>query len=437
MDQETKPRRGTNSSAALIPPSGGGPVIMEGHGAVVKDDEGRSYIDLEAGPGVSSVGHCHPHVVEAIRKQAGQLIHSPGRYSSRLAATLVERLSALTGGLLNRTFFCNSGAEANDGAIKLSLKHALLRGKRSFGILALEHGFHGRLSLPLSLTGLTERKRGFGPYSSFPGVVHVPAPYCYRCPLRLDPATCGVACAEVVEEQLATRGPGEPAVMIAEPVLGVGGVIVPPASYWQKICDICERHKITLIFDEVFTGFARTGKMFAHQHFGVQPEVMSFAKAIGGGVPLAGFTANEEVGNAFEKGDHFSTFGVNNQVGLAAAHAVLDVLEHDHLADAAARKGEYFVSELRRLAERHLSIGDVRGLGLMIGVELVQDRKSKKPAPDLAARVIRELASRGVLVAATGVHHTVLRITPPLVITDTEIGDVIERLDASLTAARQ
>ncbi|MDA8252235.1 MAG: aspartate aminotransferase family protein [Rhodospirillales bacterium] len=426
---------GTNSPAALIPPASPGPVIVAGRGATVTDDGGRTYIDLEAGPGVSSVGHCHPRVVEAIRAQAGRLIHSPGRYMSHLAASLVERLSALTGGRLNRTFFSNSGAEANDGAIKLALKHALLKGKRGFGILSLEHGFHGRLSLPLALTGLAERKKGFGPYGSFPGVVHLPAPYCYRCPLRLDPATCGAACADVVEEKLKTSVPGEAAIMIAEPVLGVGGVIVPPAPYWPKIEAICERHRITLIQDEVFTGFGRTGKMFAHEHFAARPDVMTFAKAIGGGVPLAGFTANEDVGSAFEKGDHFSTFGVNNQLGLAAAHAVLDVLDEEGLVPAAGRKGQRLLAGLRDLAKHHQCIGDVRGLGLMIGVELVHDRVKRTPAPDILARLLQELTARGVLAATTGVHNCVLRITPPLVITEAEIDGVLARLDDSLMAA--
>ena len=422
-----------NGPAAIIPPSGPALTIVEGHGSIVKDSDGRSYIDLEAGPGVSSVGHCHPRVVSAIRDQAGKLIHSPGAYASDLSASLVQRLSNLTGGHLNRTFFCNSGAEANDGAVKLALKYSLNSGKQGFGIFALEHSFHGRLSLPLSLTGMAERKKGFGPYASFPAVIHVPAPYCYRCPLKLQPKDCGIACADVVEERMKTAVPGEAAVMIAEPILGAGGIIIPPKAYWTKISQICKRYKVTLILDEVFTGFGRTGKMFAHEHYETSPNIMTFAKAIGGGTPFAGFTAQEAVGDAFEKGDHNSTFGVRNQIGLAAAHAVLDILEDEKLVDGATRQGKRFMAGLRKIAELHECIGDVRGEGLMIGVELVNDPSKRDPATVLARKIPAEMAKRGVLMQPTGVDNNILRITPPLVITDKEVDAVLDRFDDCLT----
>lgn len=426
-----------NLDALIIPPAGPGPIVVRGKRSTVWDDAGKEYIDLETGPGVSSVGHCHPRVVEAITDQANKLIHSPARYLSHLAMSLVRRLAKLSGGTLNRAFFCNSGAEANDGAIKLAIKHAFKAGKRGFGILALEHGFHGRLSLSLSLTGMADRKKGFGPYASFPGVIHVPAPYCYRCPLRLKPESCGIACADVIEDQLKTRVPGEAAIMIAEPILGVGGIIVPPKGYWQKVEDICKRYGITLIYDEVFAGFGRTGKMFGHQHYDGHPKIMTFAKAIGGGVPLGGFCATEEVGDVFEKGDHFSTFGMNNQIGLAAAHAVLDVLEEENLLDAARHAGDRLMAGLRELTKRHECIGDVRGVGLMVGAELVRDRERRTPAPELAQRTQQELMKKGVLVSLTGVHNCVLRITPPLVISEQEIDSALERLDEVLTASRE
>ena len=425
-----------NASAMLIPPVSPGPIIVEGKGCTVKDDQGRSYIDLESGPGVSSVGHCHPRVVEAVRQQAGKLIHSPGRYLSHLAVSLAERISRLADGRLPRTFFANSGAEANDGAVKLALKHAMRSGKQGFGIFALEHAFHGRLSLPLSLTGLAERKKGFGPYASFPGVVHLPAPYSYRAPAGLSPEAHGDMCVEMLDEALRTRVPGEVAVMIAEPILGVGGIIIPQANYWPRVQDICARHRITLIFDEVFVGFGRTGKMFGHQHFGGKPQIMSYAKAIAGGVPLAGFSATEEVGSAFEKGDHFTTFGTNNQLGLAAAHAVLDVLEEENLVANAAARGAQLLAGLKELQKSHDCIGDVRGIGLMIGIELVHDRQTKKPAADLALKVQKELMARDVLVSLTGVYNCVVRITPPLTISESEAGTVLDRLDAAFTAIR-
>jgi len=420
----------------LVPGGGmGQPVIVEGSASTVTDEAGRKYLDLEAGPGVLSVGHCHPTVVAAIQSQATKLMQGPGRYHSRLTSSLARKIAGVMGNRLKRVFFANSGAEANDGAIKIAFKHATRTGKQGYGVLAVEHGFHGRTSVGLSLTGNAARKKGFGPYASFPGVVHVPAPYCYRCPLGLTYPTCNVKCADVVEDALKTRVPGVAAAMIAEPIICVGGVLTPPPEYWPKVEATCRRNRITLIHDEVFSGWGRTGKMFAHEHWNVQPDVVTFAKAIGGGVPLGGFIATEELGTAFEEGDHFTTFGANNQIGIAAGHAVLDVIEREDLVKRSATMGATFIEGLRRLAAKHPCIGDVRGLGLMIGVEIVNDRASREPAPQLTKRVQQAMRERGVLVSITGVHGCVLRITPPLVITESQVGMALETLDSALGAA--
>jgi len=420
----------------LVPGGGmGQPVIVEGSASTVTDEAGRKYLDLEAGPGVLSVGHCHPTVVAAIQSQATKLMQGPGRYHSRLTSSLARKIAGVMGNRLKRVFFANSGAEANDGAIKIAFKHATRTGKQGYGVLAVEHGFHGRTSVGLSLTGNAARKKGFGPYASFPGVVHVPAPYCYRCPLGLTYPTCKVKCADVVEDALKTRVPGVAAAMIAEPIICVGGVLTPPPEYWPKVEATCRRNKITLIHDEVFSGWGRTGKMFAHEHWNVQPDVVTFAKAIGGGVPLGGFIATEELGTAFEEGDHFTTFGANNQIGIAAGHAVLDVIQREDLVKRSATMGTTFIEGLRRLAAKHPCIGDVRGLGLMIGVEIVNDRASREPAPQLTKRVQQAMRERGVLVSITGVHGCVLRITPPLVITESQVGMALETLDSALGAA--
>lgn len=414
----------------LIPGSNMGlPVITAGAGAEVVDEDGKSYIDLEAGPGVLSVGHCHPRVVAAIQAQAATLMQGPGRNYSRLTSSLAKRIVLATGGRLKRVFFANSGAEANDGAVKIALKYATRTGKQGYGILALEHGFHGRLSVGLSLSGNASRKKGFGPYASFPGIVHVPAPYCYRCPLGLTYPSCKVKCADVVEDAIKTRIAGEAAALIAEPVIAVGGVLPPPPEYWPKVEAICRRHKITLIHDEVFTAWGRTGRMFAHEHWDGRPDVVTFAKAIGGGIPLGGFMATEEVSTAFDEGDHFTTFGANNQVGMAAGNAVLDVIHDEGLVACAAERGRQFLEGLRRLAAKHPGIGDVRGLGLLIGVEIVKDCASREPAPELTKRLQASLREHGVLVSITGVHGCVLRITPPLVISADQIGHALEEFD--------
>jgi 4-aminobutyrate aminotransferase-like enzyme len=411
------------------------PSIATGRGAEVSDEEGRAYIDLEAGPGVASVGHCHPKVVDAIKSQADRLLQIPGRYHSLQTMHLAKRISELTGGTLRRTFFTNSGAESADGAIKCSLKHAVNTGKKGFGIIALQHGFHGRLSLPLALTGIAKQKRGMGPYGTFPGVVHAPAPYCYRCPLKLEPSSCGAKCADVVEDMLHTSVPGEAAVMIAEPILGVGGVIVPPDEYWSKIQAICKRNRITLVLDEVFVGFGRTGSDFAYQQYGLEPDIVTFAKAIGGGVPLGGFIATEELGTAFEPGDHFTTYGAKNQIGIAAGHAVLDILREESLKDRAREAGASFMEGLKAIQRKFPVIGDVRGRGLMIGIELVRDA-NRTPAPDLAKALEKEVHKRGALISTTGAHGNVLRITPPLVITPGQVERALKIIAESMAALK-
>jgi len=407
------------------------PVLVKGEGAELEDEDGRRYIDLEAGPGVASVGHCHPRVAATIAEQAYRLIQVPGRYHSRLTLTLAKRIAELAGGVLKRVFFCNSGAEATDGAVKCALKHAGNRHASGFSIIALQHSFHGRTSLPLALTGIAKQKKGMGPYGTFPGVVHAPAPYCYRCPLGLSYPSCGVKCADMVEEMLRTSVTGGAAALIGEPILGVGGVIVPPDEYWPKVEAICARHGITLVQDEVFTGFGRTGIAFAHQHYGIKPELVCFAKAIGGGIPLGGFVASETLGTAFEPSDHFTTFGAKNQVGIAVGHTVLDILHDESLADGARELGAQFMEGLRRLAARHPVVGDVRGRGLMIGIEIVRDR-SRTPDPELAKRIEKEAVKDGVLISTTGVNGNTLRITPPLVISPEQVDRSLRILDGVL-----
>jgi 4-aminobutyrate aminotransferase / (S)-3-amino-2-methylpropionate transaminase / 5-aminovalerate transaminase len=422
----------------LVPNTNTVPVLVKGEGAEVVDDVGKRYIDLEAGPGVSSVGHCHPRVVQAIREQAGIYLHSSGRYHSKLALTLARRISDAIASGHRKIFFSNSGAEANEGAVKMGLKYALASGKQGFGIFALEHSFHGRLSLTLSLTGLALRKKGFGPFASFPGVVHMPAPYCYRCPLaaeRDSPKGCGLKCAEALREAMKTKVPGDVAVMIAEPIIGAGGIIVPPDEYWSRVQEICTEYKITLVMDEVFAGFGRSGKMFGHQHFKLMPDIVTFAKAIGGGLPLGGFAATAKVSEPFETGDHFTTFGSNNQVGLAAGHAVLDVLASEKLPERAATAGARFMNGLKSLQSKYEIIGDVRGLGLMIGVELVEDRKAKTPAAKVTKEVCDRMRDMGVLAAPTGVFGCVIRFSPPLCLTDAQIDKSLEVFEKALATA--
>ena len=398
------------------------PVMIRGRGAEVEDEDGNTYLDFEAGPGVLNVGHCHPTVVAAIKGQAEQLMQGSGRFHSRLTLELAQRLSRLTDERLKGVFFTNSGAEANDGALKLALKHATLRGKQGFGIIALEHGFHGRLSLPLAVTSNPELKKGFGPYLSTPGVIHIAPPYFYRCPFgSRTPEECGDRAAQALRDALKARVPGEAAVMIAEPILGLSGIIIPPDNYWPQIEEICAENKITLVMDEVFLGFGRTGKMFAHEHWGVKPSIITFAKAIGGGLPMGGFLASPELAAAFGPADHNTTFGSNNQVGIAAGHAVLDVLEQEHLPERAKFAGERLLDGFRRLQSKHSYIGDVRGIGMALAIEVVKNRDTKEPAAPLAKTLQKRLLDNGVLVGVSGVWGNVLRMSPPLTMTNDQI----------------
>ena len=240
----------------------------------------------------------------------------------------------------------------------------------------------------------------------------------------------------MVEDLLLTSVPGGAAVMIAEPILGVGGVITPPDDYWTKIAAICRKHNITLVMDEVFTGIGRTGAFFAYQHLGIHPDIVVFAKAIANGIPLGGFIATKEVGEAMKPGDHSTTMGSSNQVGLAAAHAVLDIMEEEHLTERATQRGNRLMAGLRKLAERYGFIGEVRGRGLMIGVEIVKDKESRAPDEPTAEKIVHYLRQNGVLVSLSGVYHNSLRITPPLVITEAQIDAVVETMDAACAAAR-
>jgi len=300
--------------------------------------------------------------------------------------------------------------------------------------VALENSFHGRLALSLSLTGMTNRKKGLSTYASLPGIHHVMAPYCYRCPLKYP--SCEIFCASCLEHLFKTQTPADDmAAFICEPLMGVGGVIVPPKEYLPRIEEICRKNGVLLIFDEIFSGLGRTGKMFASEHFGVTPDIMAVGKAIGGGLPLGGFIATEKVGKAFEPGDHYTTFGPNNVMSLTTGLKGVQILEEENIIDNAARIGEYFLGQLESFQEENGFIGEVRGKGLFIGIEIVIDKTSKKPDAERAKKMKDGLKKRGILTSVTGVNACVIRMTPPLTITREHVdlfiqafGETIEEL---------
>jgi 4-aminobutyrate aminotransferase len=403
-------------------------VARRGEGAMVEDVDGNRFLDFNAGIAVVATGHCHPRVVQAIQEQAARLIHMSGTdfYYEELVL-LAEKLAAIApGDLARRVSFGNSGAEAVEGAIKLA-RYATGRDK----FIAFLGGFHGRTMGALSLTARKAvQRRGFGPL--VPGAVHAPYPYCYRCPFGRTPDTCAVECVKHVEETLLkTIAPAdEVAAIVVEPVQGEGGYIVPPRVFFDEIARVAERNGILLIFDEVQSGMGRTGKMWAADHFDAVPDVLAVAKGIASGMPLGATIARSDL-MTWPPGAHASTFG-GNPVACAAALVTIELLEQELLANASVM-GTYLMERMRDWPERFPTVGEVRGLGLMIGVELVRDQATREKNPRLRDRIVQLAFERGLLVLGAG--DNVIRLSPPLVITREQCDFAVETLEQCLTAA--
>ncbi len=392
--------------------------IAAGRGAIITDAGGREYLDCFAGISVVNAGHCNPEVVAAAKKQMEQLIHcSSYLYHVKATADLAEKIAQLTPRGLNKTFFGSSGAEAVVGALKLA---RLYTGRHEF--IALEGGFHGRSWGALSVSGNQNRKRRGGPYA--PGISFVPAPYVFRSVWRDNPEECARQCARAVEDAIRFATSGDVAAFIAEPVMGEGGIIVPPANYYRELKKILDHHGILLIADEVQCGFARTGRMFAFEHFGVTPDILVTAKGIADGFPLSAFTTRAEIAAAYKPGDHLSTFG-GNPVCCAAALANIEYMKREDLCGRSAELGDYAKAGLRKLQNRHPMIGDVRGLGLMIGIELVHGGELA-PAPAEAEAVRDACLEDGLLLGLGGMDGNVIRFQPPLVISKSQINKALD-----------
>ncbi len=406
------------------------PIVVErASGAIVTDINGREYIDCFAGISVVNAGHNNPHVIAAAKAQMEKLVHCASYiYHAQPVADLAEKLAQIGPGNLSKTFFGNGGAEAIEGAMKLA---RLYTGKHEF--VALHGSFHGRSWGALSVTGNVGRKKRGGPYA--PGVAFVPAPYVYRSHWPDDPQECGRQSAKALEDVLRFATSGDVAAFIAEPVMGEGGIIVPPKNYFKEVKKILDQHGILFIADEVQSGFARTGKMFAIDHYGVVPDILVTAKGIADGFPLSAFTTRPEIADAYKPGDHLSTFG-GNPVSCAAALANIDFMESQNLPGRATETGAYVMDKLRELQKQNPLIGEVRGLGLMIGVELVKDEK-RTPASAEAEAIRDSLLRQGVLVGVGGVYSNVVRFQPPLVITRPQIDKALSAFATALNEITQ
>jgi len=401
-------------------------VAKSGRGMMVEDVDGNTFLDFAAGIAVVSTGHCHPEVVRAIQEQAAILIHMSGTdfYYPSLAE-LAQRLSSIAPGKeAKRVYFGNSGAEAVEAAIKLAKYHT----KRD-KLVAFHGSFHGRTMGALSLTASRSvQRKGFG--TLLAGVFHTPYPDTYRGTYGIRPEFASADCLSYLENELFRRrvDPDEVAAIFIEPIQGEGGYLPAPAEFLQGLQAICRKHGILLVADEVQSGMGRTGKWWAVEHAGIEPDIICTAKGIASGMPLGAIIARESVMD-WTPGAHASTFG-GNPVCIAAANATMDLLEREYIANA-ARMGEFIMGRLADWRERHKIVGDVRGRGLMIGIEIVRDQKTKEKAPDLRNKLVQAAFQKGLLVLGSG--DTTLRLMPPLLVNEEQANFAIRTLDGCLT----
>ena len=396
------------------------PQIVAAQGCHMIDHDGRRYLDCYSGVTVMNAGHCVPEILDAAAGQMRKLQHTTTIYLTEPILRLAERLARITPADLNRSFFCNTGSEANDGALLLAMLHT---GRSEF--LSLTDSLHGRTRATMAVTGLEMWRTDPHP---IPGVHFAPHPHCPRCPLGKTRESCGLACAVAVDQIITDRGPEKIAAMIAEPIQGNGGIVVPPAGYWQRIRDLCREHGILLVFDEVQTGFNRTGRWFASEHWDVTPDIMTVAKALGNGFPIAAFITTDEIASSYTRAGA-STLG-GNPVSASAALATIEYHDKHALDSRAAESGEWLQAKVAPIAERHTSIDHVRGKGLMIGADIVD--QGGKPVPGAMDDLLERLKDRGFLCGKTGAHRNVLTIMPPLTVAKEDLRPLLSALDELL-----
>ena len=402
-------------------------VLTHGSGSRVTDIEGQEYLDFFGGILTVSIGHANPEVNEAVTAQMRELGHTSTLYPTTRQIDVAEKLARLSPGKLKKSFFTNSGSEADETAVVLA---KIFTGKQE--IIGLKHGYHGRTHMAMALTANVN-------YRLIPnqlaGIVAAAAPYCYRCPYGANPKTCGLECAKDIEETIQTQTTGKPAAFIAEPIMGVGGFITPPPEYFQVAVGIVRNYGGLFICDEVQTGFGRTGgKWFGIEHWGVEPDIMTMAKGIANGFPVGATIATDEVARAWT-GATISTYG-GNSVSMAAADATLAVMEKENVPKRAEERGRELRARLEEYKERYDWVGDVRGMGLMQAIELVDDRKTKAPSPTKANALMEAAKRHGLLLGKGGLHGNTMRIAPGLLISKDEMDDGLRRFDKAMAEVK-
>ena len=404
-------------------------LVVEGHMQYVWDERGRRYLDAFAGIVTVSVGHCHPYVVEKVREQVGKLQHVTTIYLhptiGLFAEKLAEHMPADSG--LTVSYFTNSGSEANELAVLMAREHT---GRSE--LISLRNSYHGGTQATMALTAVGTWKFSSNP----PAAVKNATPgYCYRCPFGLTYPSCDVRCARDVEMVIRQETSGAPACFIGEPIQGVGGVVTPPPEYFSIVYDLVRKHGGLCIADEVQTGFGRTGDHFwGFENWGVTPDLVTMAKGIGNGIPLGACVTRPEIAQTMSRRIHFNTFG-GNPVSMTQGLATLEVIDRENIQENARVVGGHLKDRLLALQDRHTLIGEVRGLGLMLGVELVKDRDTKEPATTEAAEVLERCKERGLLLGKGGLAGNVLRIKPPMCLTKDDADFLVDCLDEVLGMA--
>jgi len=406
------------------------PIALErGEGAFVEDVDGNIYIDFTSGIGVTSLGHSRKEIVDTIKDQAEKLIHACIHVTNyKPYLDVAKELTEITpGSFPKRVILLNSGAEAVENAVKIVRQYS----KRP-GIISFENSFHGRTYMAMSLTGKWDPyKVDFGPY--VPGVYMTPFAYCYRCPFHLKYPDCSLYCVEHIEKTLlkTQARPKEVGGLITEPIQGEGGFVAPPSGYFKAIRQLCDEYGILLIMDEIQTGFARTGKMFAIEHWGVEPDLMTVAKAIAAGLPLSAVVVKDELVKDVYPGSLGGTFG-GNPLSCVAALKVMEIIKRDKIVDRSARLGELISKRLNEMEDKYEIIGDVRGKGPMMAMELVKNRETKEPAVEETKKILEKALNKGLLLLRAGLYGNVVRLHPPLTIENQYVDKGLDLLDETI-----
>ena len=398
-------------------------VAVKAEGCWVEGDDGRKYLDFSCGTAVTNIGHCPPRVVEAAQAQLERMIHSGCVFYYDSLVKIAEELSSITPGNIDMFLFANAGAEAVEGALKLA-RWVTRRG----GVICFRGAFHGRTLGTISVTSSrVHYRQRYAPL--LPSVYRVPYPYCYRCPMGQEEEKCSLECFQLLQQRLDQDIPSaDIGAVLMEPVLGEGGYVVPPISYMERLRELCHRYEFLLIFDEVQSGMGRTGKWFASEHFGVIPDIICIAKGIASGFPLSCFGASKKLMGEWSPGAHGTTFG-GNPVGCAAALATIETIREDKLLERCQQMHPWIMERLKKLQREYPVIGDIRGLGYMIGMELVL--QDKKPAPELVSRLLKLCLEEGLVLISCGTWGNVIRFIPPLIATRDELEQGLTILESA------